>query len=65
MFATQQYYDKSCEVLICNEPSRFLGYTLSAEGVQPQKRLTEAIPNFQRPSTRMVLKRFLGTLEFL
>ena len=42
----------------------FLGYTLSDKGVQPQKRLTEAILNFQRPSTRKELKRFLGLSNF-
>ena len=42
----------------------FLGYTLSTDGVQPQKRLTEAIRNFQRPSTKKEVKRFLGMASY-
>ena len=42
----------------------FLGYTLSAAGVQPQERLTEAIRNFTRPSTKKALKRFLGLSSY-
>ena len=38
----------------------FLGYHLSPEGVKPQRRLTDDIRTFPRPSTRKDLKRFLG-----
>ena len=42
----------------------FLGYHLSSEGVKPQKRLTDAIRNFARPSTKKDLKRFLGLASY-
>ena len=42
----------------------FLGYTLSADGVQPQKRLTDAIHNFARPTTKKEIKRFLGLASY-
>ena len=42
----------------------FLGYNLSEQGVMPQKRLTTAINEFQRPTTKKELKRFLGLAGF-
>ena len=35
----------------------FLGYALSEKGVQPQKRLTDAIRNFEQPETTEALSR--------
>ena len=42
----------------------FLGYELSERGVKPQKRLTTAINEFHRPSSKKELKRFLGMAGF-
>ena len=42
----------------------YLGYHLSPEWVKPQKRLTDAICTFPRPSTRKDLKRFLGLTSY-
>ena len=42
----------------------FLGYSLSAEGIKPQKRLTEAIRTYPRPNNRKELKRFLGMSNY-
>ena len=42
----------------------FLGYSLSAEGIKPQKRLTEAIRTFPRPTNRKELRRFLGMSNY-
>ena len=42
----------------------FLGYHLSPEGVKPQRRLTNDIRTFPRPSTRKDLKRFLGLTSY-
>ena len=43
---------------------RFLGYELSAEGIKPQKRLTEAIRSFQCPESTKEVKWFLGLSGF-
>ena len=42
----------------------FLGYALSEKGVQPQKRLTDAIRNFEQPADKKQLKRFLGLASY-
>ena len=42
----------------------FLGYNISKDGVKPQKRLSEAIRNFQRPASKKDLKRFLGMASY-
>ena len=42
----------------------FLGYSLSAGGIKPQRRLTEAIRTFPRPTNRKELKRFLGMSNY-
>ena len=42
----------------------FLGYELSKKGIRPQKRLTEAIDSFDRPTSRKEIQRFLGLLIF-
>ncbi len=48
---------KLSKCLFACERVNFLGFTLSSEGIKPQSRLTEAIEQFQRPSTK---KGFLG-----
>ena len=42
----------------------FLGYVFSEFGIKPQERLTDAIRDFARPTTRKELKRFLGLAGF-
>ena len=42
----------------------FLGYSLSADGIKPQKRLTDVIRTFPHPRSRKELKRFLGISNY-
>ena len=42
----------------------FLGFELSAQGIKPQKRLTEAIENFAQPECKKDVKSFLGMANF-
>ena len=42
----------------------FLGFQLSKEGIRPQKKLTEAINSFDRPTNRKEIQRFLGLANF-
>ena len=42
----------------------YLGYTLSAAGIKPQKRLTDAIRNYPTPTNKKELKRFLGISNY-
>ena len=41
-----------------------MGYELSADGIQPQQRLTDAIRNFPGPTSKKELQRFLGLAGF-
>ena len=42
----------------------FLGYNLSERGIKPGKTLTGAILNFNPPTTKKEVKRFLGMVGF-
>ena len=42
----------------------FLGFELSTDGIKPQKRLTDAVRNFSKPTTRKEIRRFLGMAGF-
>ena len=42
----------------------YLGFVLSAQGIRPQRKLTEAIKTFATPKTRKEVKRFLGMAGF-
>ena len=55
---------KASKCIFASQTVEFLGYELSAEGIKPQERLTSAIREFPRPSTKKDLKRFLGLAGF-
>ena len=55
---------KFSKCFFAHEEFDFLGYNLSKDGIKPQKRLTTAIEEFQRPETKKELKRFLGLSGF-
>ena len=55
---------KASKCVIAHQKVDFLGYVLSANGIQPQQRLTNAIRDFPCPSTKKELKRFLGLAGF-
>ena len=55
---------KSSKCIFGSEKVDFLGYELSAEGIKPQKRLTEAIRSFQCPESKKEVKRFLVLAGF-
>ncbi|MEL7328148.1 MAG: RNase H-like domain-containing protein [Pseudomonadota bacterium] len=55
---------KLSKCIFASEKVDFLGYTLAREGIKPQTRLTEAVKQYQRPSTKKELKGFLGLAGF-
>eukprot|EP00112_Aurelia_sp_Birch-Aquarium-sp1_P026204 Seg914.4 transcript_id=Seg914.4/GoldUCD/mRNA.D3Y31 product="Retrovirus-related Pol polyprotein from transposon 17.6" pseudo=true protein_id=Seg914.4/GoldUCD/D3Y31 len=55
---------KASKCVIAHWKVEFLGYESSADGIQPQQRLTEAIRNFPCPTSKKELKRFLGLAGF-
>eukprot|EP00112_Aurelia_sp_Birch-Aquarium-sp1_P008079 Seg1885.5 transcript_id=Seg1885.5/GoldUCD/mRNA.D3Y31 product="Retrovirus-related Pol polyprotein from transposon 17.6" pseudo=true protein_id=Seg1885.5/GoldUCD/D3Y31 len=55
---------KQSKCAFAKENVEFLGYELSMAGIKPQKRLTDAIRDFERPTTKKDLKRFLGLAGF-
>ena len=55
---------KASKCVIAHQKVDFLGYELSANGIQPQQRLTDAIRDFPCPSSKKELKRFLGLAGF-
>eukprot|EP00794_Sanderia_malayensis_P020856 gene20856-22901_t len=55
---------KASKCVIAHRKVDFLGYELSAHGIQPQQRLTNAIRDFPRPTSKKELKRFLGLAGF-
>ena len=55
---------KASKCLFASDEAEYLGYDLSADGIKPQKRLTEAILSFQQPENRKEVKRFLGLIGF-
>ena len=42
----------------------YLGYTLTTEGVKPQKKKVEAMKRIKRPTTPKQLRTFLGLVDF-
>ena len=54
---------EKCEVAV--EELTFLGDTISAEGLKPDKRKVEAIQKMKRPETKADLQRFLGMINYL
>ena len=48
----------------CAFAVEFLSYELSKTGIKPQKHLTNAVRNFEHPTTKKALKRFLGLAGF-
>ena len=55
---------KLSKCVFASERVDFLGFTLSAAGIQPQARLTEAIKQYQPPANKKQLKGFLGLAGF-
>ena len=55
---------KLSKCVFASEHVDFLGFNLSAAGIRPQSRLTEAIDNYQRPNSKKSLKGFLGLAGF-
>ena len=55
---------KASKCLFASQTVDFLGYELSSDGIKPQKRLTDAIRDFQRPETKKKLKQFLRLTGF-
>ena len=51
---------KASKCVIAADEVEYLGYELGANGIKPQKRLTEAILKFEKPESRKDVKRFLG-----
>ncbi|XP_049312212.1 uncharacterized protein LOC125778460 [Bactrocera dorsalis] len=51
-----------CE--FCVSELNFLGYHISAEGIQPPKERVEAICQYPKPNTIVELRRFLGMVNF-
>ena len=63
-FTVGRRYLKILKMFFGSEKVDFLGYELSAKGIKPQKRLTEAIRSFERPESKKEVKRFLGLAGF-
>ena len=42
----------------------YLGYTLTTDGVKPQKKKVEAMQRIKRPTTPIQLRTFLGLVNF-
>ena len=55
---------KASKCTFAAEMVDFLGYELSAQGIKPQKKLTSSIKDFQQPTNRKEVKRFLGMAGF-
>ena len=55
---------KLSKCVFASEQVDFLGFNLSAAGIRPQSRLTEAIDKYQRPDSKKSLKGFLGLAGF-
>ena len=55
---------KASKCVFASEEVEYLGYELSANGIKPQEKLTEAILSFRKPESRKELKRFLGIIGF-
>ena len=55
---------KLSKCVFASEHVDFLGFNLSAAGIRPQSRLTEAIDNYQCPNSKKSLKGFLGLAGF-
>ena len=55
---------KQSKCAFAKESIEFLGYELSMAGIKTQKRLTNAICDFKRPTTKKDLKQFLGHAGF-
>ena len=55
---------RASKCLVASQTVDFLGYELSSDGIKPQKKLTDAIGDFQRPETKKKLKQFLGLTGF-
>lgn len=46
------------------EQIEFLGHHISHKGIQPRREKVDEILNFPRPTSKMELKRFIGTVNF-
>ena len=55
---------KASKCVFGSDKVDFLGFELSAHGIKPQKRLTEAIENFAQPECKKDVKSFLGMANF-
>ena len=55
---------KVSKCIFAAEKVEFLGFELSVEGIKPQARLTTAINDLPRPSSKKELRRFLGMARF-
>ena len=55
---------KASKCVFASDSVEFLGFELSANGIRPQKRLTEAIENFAQPLNKKEVKSFLGLANF-
>ena len=49
---------KASKCIFASQTIEFLGYELSADGIKPQERLTMAIREFPRPSTKKTSNDF-------
>ena len=55
---------KASKCIFASDKVDFLGYELSSHGIQPQKRLTEAINDFPCPESKCEVHQFLGLAGF-
>ena len=55
---------KASKCVFASDKVDFSGYELSSHGIQPQKRLTEAINDFPCPESKREVRQFLGLAGF-
>ena len=53
---------KKC--LLCRTQADFLGYSISAKGIQPTDKHLKVIKNLKAPTSRAEVKRMLGTVNY-
>ena len=55
---------KASKCVLASDKVDFLGHELSSHGIQPRKRLTEAINDFPWPESKREVRQFLGLAGF-
>ncbi|GMF43140.1 unnamed protein product [Phytophthora fragariaefolia] len=67
VFERLRQYDVTLNASKCKilrESVDYLGFTLTANGIQPQKKKTEAIQQIAEPRNKKELRRFLGMITY-